>query len=100
MLATPDLPLYQPCCLEHAHVARHSSKGHGQRSRQIGDARLAIAQRDQQPPPGRVGQRGIGASPALPRAAAGPRGMRAWGSCHGDHGIRSSTIPLIPPEEI
>ena len=61
VLAPPDLPLDQPCRLQHADVARHPGEGHGQRGRQIGDTRLAIAQRDQQRPPGRVGQCGIGA---------------------------------------
>jgi quinol monooxygenase YgiN len=52
MLATPDLALDQPCRFKHSDVARHPGKGHGQRSRKIGNARLAIAQRDQQRPPG------------------------------------------------
>ena len=59
MLAAAHLATHESSRLQHAHVARDAGECHRQRSGEVGDAGVALAQRLQQPSAGRIGQRGV-----------------------------------------
>ena len=59
MLAAAHLALHESSRLQHADVARHAGECHRQRSGQVGDAGVTLAQRLQQPTAGRIGERGV-----------------------------------------
>ncbi len=58
MLSAPNFTADEAGSLEHAHVARDASEGHGQRPGQIGDAGVAVSQRHQQGPAGGISECG------------------------------------------
>ncbi len=61
MLAAAHLASHKSSRFQHADVARYAGESHRQRSGQVGDAGVTLAQRLQQPAAGGIGQRGIGA---------------------------------------